>query len=221
MTKEEIQQFIDIVKDGKNEEFFLSVVDDEGYILKSIYKKDGNFYTYFNCIDNSECPLDEIADEIAEDLSPEEDVSSELENIYKIVNLKVPKHFSLKLNSKKEWFKLKRKDILDCFNKHLSSEFFNTASQITESIDKDFKKVVSFTSQNAGILVAVVSTDEDYYWAYITKDKNVHLTTVLANYEIKENDEVEISDEEIKEILKKKFIDNEETVEVLVYCPLF
>jgi hypothetical protein len=70
--------------------------------------------------------------------------------------------------------------------------------------------------------LTIVATDEDYYYAYLTKDKKIRLTTCVLKYKVCENQELNIfiNKEEIAEMLKKDF-DSNDCDEVILYRGMF
>lgn len=83
--------------------------------------------------------------------------------------------------------KLVKEDV----EKELKSNETNNAKLIYQKIEKDGGKYVSFGGRgNYGILVCATSTDEDYYWCFLDKDRNIQFSSCVGGYEILDEDDL-------------------------------
>ena len=120
-----------------------------------------------------------------------------------------------------EWFSFKKKKNYDNFMLNLKSQEWNNEKLVYNEIKKDQGKFIKFPfGGGEGLLLTIVATDEDYYYAYLTKDKKIRLTTCVSEYKVCENQEFNINKEEIAEILKKDF-DSNDCDEVILYRGMF
>ena len=63
----------------------------------------------------------------------------------------------------------------------------NTYSIMKKEIEKYGGKIVSFGTNDDGLLVGATTTDEDLYWIYIDKDFEVHLSSAVGGFKVIEN----------------------------------
>ena len=63
----------------------------------------------------------------------------------------------------------------------------DTYSMMKEKIEKYGGKVVSFETNDDGLLVGATTTDEDLYWVYVDKDFKVHLSSAVGGFKVIEN----------------------------------
>ena len=63
----------------------------------------------------------------------------------------------------------------------------DTYSMMKEKIEKYGGKVVSFETNDDGLLVGATTTDEDLYWVYVDKDFKVHLSSSVGGFKVIEN----------------------------------
>ena len=63
----------------------------------------------------------------------------------------------------------------------------DTYSMMKEKIEKYGGKVVSFETNDDGLLVGATITDEDLYWVYVDKDFKVHLSSAVGGFKVIEN----------------------------------
>lgn len=56
-----------------------------------------------------------------------------------------------------------------------------------EKIEKYGGKIVSFETNDDGLLVGATITDEDLYWVYVDKDFKVHLSSTVGGFKVIEN----------------------------------
>ena len=176
--------------------------EDNKLIESILINKNNNYVEYFNryfirIIDfNKEYPLNCRDKAIAE------------------VNVKI-----LKLE---EWFSLKKKKNYEHFMHNLKSQESNNEKFIYNNIKKDQGKFIKFDHGREGLLLTVVATDEDYYYAYLTKDKKIILSSCVIEYIVYQNEDFNnfITKEEIAIMLKKEF-DSNNSDEVIIYRGMF
>lgn len=72
----------------------------------------------------------------------------------------------------------------------------DTYSMIKEKIEKYGGKIVSFETNDDGLLVGATITDEDLYWIYIDKDFKVHLSSAVGGFKV-----IEYPDDSFKTLL--------------------
>lgn len=63
----------------------------------------------------------------------------------------------------------------------------DTYSMMKEKIEKYGGKVVSFETNDDGLLVGATTTDEDLYWVYVDKDFKVHVSSAVGGFKVVEN----------------------------------
>ena len=63
----------------------------------------------------------------------------------------------------------------------------DTYSMMKEKIEKYGGKVVSFETNDDGLLVGATITDEDLYWVYVDKDFKVHVSSAVGGFKVVEN----------------------------------
>lgn len=63
----------------------------------------------------------------------------------------------------------------------------DTYSMMKEKIEKYGGKVVSFETNDDGLLVGATITDEDLYWVYVDKDFKAHLSSAVGGFKVIEN----------------------------------
>ena len=63
----------------------------------------------------------------------------------------------------------------------------NTYSIMKKEIEKYGGKIVSFDTNDDGLLVGAAITDEDLYWVYVDKDFEVHLSSAVGGFKVIEN----------------------------------
>ena len=129
---------------------------------------------------------------------------------------------NVKILKLEEWYSFKKKENYDHFMNNLKSQEWNNAKLVYNEIKKDQGKFIKFPLGEEGLLLTIVATDEDYYYAYLTKDKKIRLTTCVSEYKVCENQELNIfiNKEEIAEMLKKHF-DSNDCDEVILYRGMF
>ena len=129
---------------------------------------------------------------------------------------------NVKILKLEEWFSFKKKENYDNFIQYLKSQEWNNSKIVYNEIKKDQGKFIKFPFGEEGLLLTIVATDEDYYYAYLTKDKKIRLTTCVSEYKVCDNQEsnIFINKEEIAEILKKEF-DSNNCDEVILYRGMF
>lgn len=191
-----VSSHIQWVKNGKDEECFLCILDPDQNILGAIFKKDEELYFYESA--STQYPIEEL--EI-------------LDLIYESAILKLSSF--LMLCDEKEFLNEKKIESQNYFNE-FSKEDMKIAKQYVKT---DFKKAIitNDIKESEGFLVAIYCTDEDLYFVRITKKKDVIVSRCDDLYqEMKPNKICKFSDEEIKEIL-----DSFETLpRVITFCPL-
>ena len=72
----------------------------------------------------------------------------------------------------------------------------DTYSMMKEKIEKYGGKVVSFETNDDGLLVGATITDEDLYWVYVDKDFEVHLSSAVGGFKV-----IEYPDDSFKTLL--------------------
>ena len=63
----------------------------------------------------------------------------------------------------------------------------DTYSIMKKEIEEYGGKIVSFDTNDDGLLVGATITDEDLYWIYVDKDFKVHLSSAVAGFKVIEN----------------------------------
>lgn len=72
----------------------------------------------------------------------------------------------------------------------------NTYSIMKKEIEKYGGKIVSFDTNDDGLLVGAAITDEDLYWVYVDKDFEVHLSSAVGGFKV-----IEYPDDSFKTLL--------------------
>ena len=72
----------------------------------------------------------------------------------------------------------------------------DTYSMMKEKIEKYGDKIVSFDTNDDGLLVGATITDEDLYWIYVDKDFEVHLSSAVSGFKV-----IEYPDDSFKTLL--------------------
>ena len=72
----------------------------------------------------------------------------------------------------------------------------DTYSMMKEKIEKYGGKIVSFETNDDGLLVGATITDEDLYWVYVDKDFEVHLSSAVSGFKV-----IEYPDDSFKTLL--------------------
>ena len=63
----------------------------------------------------------------------------------------------------------------------------DTYSIMKKEIEEYGGKIVSFDTNDDGLLVGATITDEDLYWVYVDKDFKVHLSSAVGGFKVIEN----------------------------------
>ena len=72
----------------------------------------------------------------------------------------------------------------------------NTYSIMKKEIEKYGGKIVSFDTNDDGLLVGAAITDEDLYWVYVDKDFEAHLSSAVGGFKV-----IEYPDDSFKTLL--------------------
>lgn len=154
----------------------LACIDDKGYMQFALYKNEKDeLNIYYNLYHHIKVNADDY---------PFIMNNRETEcNTFELVDIK---NFQLYVRHNIEM-------MLDV-SKEIESSNYNL---IVKEFEKDGGNIVKFDFDSYGLLVAVSSTDEDYYWVYLNLDKEnkpkINFSSCVGGYEvIKEN---ELTDE--------------------------
>lgn len=109
------------------------------------------------------------------------------------------------------------------FYKRASIDDYSTTEKfLILDLKRDQGKLVKFKhSEETKMLVALSSTDEDYYYVTMDEDGHFHMYTCVSRYEVvDEKFESKLDYFEIKKKLLEHF-DNTKTVETIVYYGIY
>lgn len=172
----------------KNNEWLL-ILDDKRIIIASFFKTEDEIYEYFYLFNIKK-------------IKTYKEFKYPLSFLFR--NEPNSNSYVYHICSNEERSKTLKQNNLFFVNKELESDNDNNAKSIHNDILKDGGKFISFGDSNiiGGLLVCAVSSDEDYYWAYITTNLDVQLSSCVGGYEILDGDCVEFN-------ILKHLIDNE------------
>lgn len=183
-------------------------IKENDYLIDSIYinSKTKKYEVYYNIFSIKEIDLEN------DKYVPYTDYLNENEIYLKTIPFE-------------EWCSIIRKQNYDSFMYFLNNdEEDNNAKTIYEQIKQDQGKYINFMSCGddndcyEGFLLTVVSTDEDYYYVYLTKDGQIRQMTCVSDYETREGEEYKnpFSDKEIANLLKETF-DKPSSLDAIIY----
>lgn len=170
---------IDYFHQMKNGEY-LTIIDQEGNVKASFFKKEEKFYEYFNIF--TATPLDDY-----------KEFASPLSFLFR--NEPSVKTYTYHICNQAQWSKQIKISNFKNVLKELTESGNNNAKFISKKIDIDGGKLVSFGSSLnfKGLLVCAVATDEDYYWVYIDTNLGVNLSSCVGGYEFIDGNGVEFN----------------------------
>lgn len=169
-------RYFQLMKDGQ----YLAIIDQKGIVRASFFKKEGKLYEYFDIF-------------TVKSLDDYKEFAYPLSFLFR--NEPLAKTYTYVICDQNQWSEQIKANNLKWAKDKLDEDGDNNAKLIYKDILKDGGKFVSFGSRfnNGGLLVCAVSSDEDYYWAYIESNLKIHLSSCVGGYDIIDGDEVEFN----------------------------